>query len=188
MFSLAGEGLIGIFTLFGAIFGIFGTIFFQFSAKHFGVRKSGLIGFMIDLIALSMCLFVTYDFKFMTGKLFDDISLQTILFLVGISVSRAGLWMIDLSLNQLIQTETRNPPLVGGVQTSVNIIAELIKFSLVAFLPALSQFWILILISYASIFVGFVVFSFFSVNTEKQSGDSDKNFQYSYGSFGGANT
>lgn len=138
---------------------------------------------MIDLSALSMCLFVAYDFKFLDWEIFDDISLPIILLLVGITVSRAGLWMIDLSFNQLIQTETRNPPLIGGAQTSVNIVAELIKYSLVAFLPALSQFWILILISYTSITIGFVVFFCSSLHSsETTSKDIDIDYQYNYGS------
>lgn len=180
--------MIGIFSLFGALFGILGTLIFQSLAKEYGIRKTGLVGFMIDLTALSMCLFVAYNFKFMELPIFREISLPTILFLLGITISRGGLWMIDLSINQLIQTETRNPSLIGGVQTSVNVNAELIKFLLVAFLPALSQFWILILVSYTSITIGFVIFFLYSLNSFSSKEFGDMNWQQSYGAFGGANT
>lgn len=175
------EGLIGIFSLLGAIFGIMGTIMFQWLAKSFSLRKAGLIGFIIDLSALSLCLWVVQDFGLLENKFVSDIDLPTLLFLIGIAISRAGIWTIDLSMNQMIQVETSNPPLIGGVQTSVNIFSELTKFILVAFLPALSSFWILILVSYFSITIGFIIFLIHIMTDERQIESLDANEKFTYG-------
>lgn len=155
------EGLIGVVSLIGAIFGILGTLVFQWSAKHIGLRLTGLIGYVIDLISLSMCLVIALSPDWF-GFNWGDMTGPIILFLIGITVSRAGLWTIDLSVNQLIQTESTNPALIGGVQTSVNIFAELTKFIVVAFIPALENFWILIIVSYLSITCGGVLFAVYN--------------------------
>ena len=69
------------------------------------------------------------------------IELDVFCFLAGITLSRAGLWIADLAINQLIQTETNNPAVIGGVQNSINILFQLIKFSLVMVFARISQFW-----------------------------------------------
>ncbi|XP_015784071.1 solute carrier family 40 member 1 [Tetranychus urticae] len=155
------EGLIGIVSLFGAIFGILGTLVFQWSAARIGLRLTGLIGYTIDLLALSLCLVIAISPNWF-GWNWGSMTAPIILFLIGIAVSRAGLWTIDLSVNQLIQTQSTKPALIGGVQTSVNIFAELTKFTVVAFIPALENFWILIIVSYLSITLGGILFALYT--------------------------
>lgn len=127
--------------------------------SKFGVLKTGLFGFILKLIALTLCLLTAF-FPDISYKVMS-IELDVFCFLAGITLSRAGLWIADLAINQLIQTETNNPPVIGGVQNSINILFELIKFSLVMFLPQLSQFWILILFSYVSVASGLILYSFY---------------------------
>jgi hypothetical protein len=81
-----------------------------------------------------------------------------ILLLTGITAARFGLLIADIGINQLIQTETASPPLISSVQTSVNILMELLKFIIVSLTPEVNQFYILILISYGSVLLGTIVF------------------------------
>lgn len=135
------------------------TLLYPTLVNRFGVLKTGLFGFVLKLIALTLCLLTAF-FPDISYKIMD-IELDVFCFLAGITLSRAGLWIADLAINQLIQTETNNPPVIGGVQNSINILFELIKFALVMSMPNLSQFWILILFSYVSVASGLTLYSFY---------------------------
>ncbi len=120
--------------------------------KRFGVKTSALIGFICEIICLTLCLGDTAKFLIpheMTG---------IILLLAGITAARFGLWIADLGVNQLIQTKTTSPPLISSVQTSVNILMELFKFIIVLLIPEVNHFYILILISYGSVLLGTILF------------------------------
>jgi hypothetical protein len=54
-----------------------------------------------------------------------------ILLLAGITAARFRLWITDMGINQLIQTETVSPSLISSVETSVNgICLSLLLFCL----------------------------------------------------------
>jgi hypothetical protein len=120
--------------------------------KRFGVKTSALIGFICEIICLTLCLGDTAKF------LIPQEMVGVILLLAGITAARFGLWIADMGVNQLIQTETESPPLISSVQTSVNILMELFKFIIVLFIPEVNQFYILILISYGSVLLATILF------------------------------
>ncbi len=120
--------------------------------KRFGVKTSALIGFICEIICLTLCLGDTAKF------LIPRKMIGIILLLTGITAARFGLLIADIGINQLIQTETASPPLISSVQTSVNILMELLKFIIVSLTPEVNQFYILILISYGSVLLGTIVF------------------------------
>ncbi len=120
--------------------------------KRFGVKTSALIGFICEIICLTLCLGDTAKF------LIPNEMIGIILLLAGITTARFGLWIADMGVNQLIQTKTPSPSLISGVQTSVNILMEFLKFIIVLFIPEVNQFYILVLISYGSVLLGTILF------------------------------
>ncbi|PAA78049.1 hypothetical protein BOX15_Mlig011741g2, partial [Macrostomum lignano] len=78
------------------------------------------------------------------------------LLLAGIVVSRTGLWLADLSITQLFleTVPERERGRVYGVQESLNQLLDLAKFGLVAALPLVTQFGLLVCLSYAAICCG----------------------------------
>jgi len=100
-----------------------------------------------------------------TKSILDNISI--LLLLVGIISSRVGLWMADLVVTQLMQEsiiETERG-IVNGVQNSLNMLMDMLKFILVILLPRIEIFGIHIILSFIFIclacmsFIGHVVYS-----------------------------
>lgn len=162
------ESVIGIISVLGAVTGIIGTIFFQSMVKHSNLNKITTIGYFLDIIPLSLCLIIVFAPSHLLGVKLFKYDLSIVLFLAGITLSRIGLWSADLATNQLIQTTTPNPPLIGGIQNSVNTSAELIKFIITAILSSVSQFYILILVSYGSILIATLISIFYTINCLKK--------------------
>lgn len=88
-------------------------------------------------------------------------NISMILLLVGIILSRIGLWMSDLVVTQLLQEQIKEGErgVVNGVQNSLNMLMEMFKFSLVILLPSIHLFGIHILLSFS--FVTLAMFFFF---------------------------
>ncbi|XP_015795843.1 solute carrier family 40 member 1-like [Tetranychus urticae] len=162
------ESVIGIISVLGAVTGIIGTIFFQSMVKHSNLNAISTIGYFMDLIPLTLCLIIVFAPSHLLGVKLFKYDLSIVLFLAGITLSRIGLWSADLATNQLIQTTTPNPPLIGGIQNSVNTSAELIKFIITAILSSVSQFYILILVSYGSILIATLISIFYTINCLKK--------------------
>ena len=76
--------------------------------------------------------------------------------LTGIILARAGLWMADLSITQILQenVEEQKRGVIGGVQNSINSSLNLLKFGLVLLMPDQHMFGILIILSFTFICLG----------------------------------
>ena len=72
------------------------------------------------------------------------------LLLVGIILSRLGLWLADLSVHQIFQQrlEDHNRGSICGVQTGLQSFMDLVKFVLVIVLPHPDKFGFLIILSF----------------------------------------
>ena len=72
------------------------------------------------------------------------------LLLVGIILSRMGLWVADLSVHQIFQQrlEDHNRGAISGVQTGLQSFMDLVKFVLVIVLPHPDKFGFLIILSF----------------------------------------
>ena len=152
----------GLVTLAGSLIGVMATLLYPILVKRFGVRLSALIGFVAELLCLTLCLVDG------VGQMFGNIVDQktgVILLLSGITTARFGLWVADMGVNQLIQTESVSPPMVSSVQTSVNIMMELVKFIVVLFVSSVDQFYILSLMSYASVLLGSFLFAIYVIKS-----------------------
>ena len=78
------------------------------------------------------------------------------IFLAGIILARFGLWIVDLTINQILQERVAEERrgVVNGVQDSINNTFDLLKCVFVILLPSEETFALLIFISFASINLG----------------------------------
>jgi len=89
---------------------------------------------------------------------------SVLVFLTGIILARFGLWVVDLTINQLLQekVEENIRGVVNGVQDSLNNTLDLIKCILVIALPAQETFGLLIFASFISINFGWFMYALYS--------------------------
>jgi len=76
--------------------------------------------------------------------------------LTGIITARFGLWLADLSINQVQQeqVEEEHRGVIGGVQSALQQLFDMTKFLLVIFMPNPHMFGILILLSFIFVTLG----------------------------------
>ena len=86
-----------------------------------------------------------------------------ILVIAGIVLSRAGLWVLDLSITQLQQENIpeHERGIVGGVQYALNEFFDLSHFIITIFLPRPNEFGYLTLISFGAITTSAIIFQIF---------------------------
>merc|ERR1719234_670279 len=87
---------------------------------------------------------------------------SVIVFLSGIILARFGLWVVDLTVNQLLQEEEEVRGVVNGVQESLNNSLDLAKCILVILLPAEETFGLLIIASFTSVSLGWLLYAVYS--------------------------
>merc|ERR1719357_417322 len=87
---------------------------------------------------------------------------SVIVFLAGIILARFGLWIVDLTVNQLLQEEVEVRGVVNGVQESLNNSLDLAKCILVILLPAEETFGLLIIASFTSVSLGWLLYALYS--------------------------
>merc|ERR1719189_2932550 len=85
-------------------------------------------------------------------------------FLAGIILARYGLWIVDLTINQILQERVAEDRrgVVNGVQDSINNTFDLLKCVFVILLPNMETFALLIFISFASINFGWLMYALYS--------------------------
>merc|ERR1719427_389273 len=89
---------------------------------------------------------------------------SVLVFLTGIILARFGLWVVDLTVNQLLQEKVAEDVrgVVNGVQDSLNNTLDLAKCILVILLPAEETFALLIFASFISINFGWLMYALYS--------------------------
>lgn len=94
----------------------------------------------------------------------EDFNISITLFLIGIVTSRVGLWMVDLVVTQLLQENVleKERGIVNGVQNSLNMLMDMLKFILVIFIPDIETFGYLIIISFIFICMAGCLFAYHS--------------------------
>ncbi|XP_064638843.1 solute carrier family 40 protein member 1-like isoform X2 [Lineus longissimus] len=85
------------------------------------------------------------------------------LLMAGIITARFGLWSADLTITQLIMESVKDTErgTVNGVQSSINMLMDMLKFAMVIVAPDPQQFGILILISFVFIIVGIFCYTLY---------------------------
>ncbi|XP_076349318.1 ferroportin-like [Tachypleus tridentatus] len=86
------------------------------------------------------------------------------LLLTGIISARFGLWIADLTVNQIFQelVEETELGVVNGVQYSTNMTMDLLKFFLVIAIPWMETFGILVILSFIFVCSGWISYAVFS--------------------------
>jgi len=89
---------------------------------------------------------------------------SVLVFLTGIILARFGLWVVDLTVNQLLQEKVAEDVrgVVNGVQDSLNNTLDLFKCILVIILPAQETFGLLIFASFISVNFGWFMYALYS--------------------------
>merc|ERR1719411_95606 len=85
-------------------------------------------------------------------------------FLLGIILARFGLWIVDLTVNQILQERVAEEKrgVINGVQDSLNNSLNLLKCVLVIMLPNMETFALLIFLSFVSINIGWLLYALYS--------------------------
>lgn len=85
--------------------------------------------------------------------------------LSAMALSRFGLWLTDLVINQIIQenVDEKERGVVGGVQSSICRIFDLIKFVSVMFLSDITKYGYLVIISISAVFVAFCLYLIYAI-------------------------
>merc|ERR1712002_72038 len=89
---------------------------------------------------------------------------SVLVFLTGIILARFGLWVVDLTINQLLQEKVAEDVrgVVNGVQDSLNNTLDLLKCILVIILPSQQTFALLIFASFISVSFGWLMYALYS--------------------------
>ncbi len=85
---------------------------------------------------------------------------SVIVLMVSMALSRFGLWLTDLAINQIIQESVREEErgTIGGVQNSLNRCFALVKYVLVVFLSDVKQYGYMVIASACAVLIAFCLY------------------------------
>jgi len=177
------HAVLGILVAGSALVGVAGSLAFPLLRSRLGIERTGLVG-MFLLISCSslavvsaflpgspMDLHLTVNSTANTTEVSEEAtygfwqdyaSVSTLLF--GIITARFGLWVVDLTVTQLLQEKVAEGErgVVNGVQDSLNNSLDLLKCVMVILLPHPRTFALLIFASFASINLGWLLYALYS--------------------------
>jgi len=196
------EYVLGILGALGAIVGLLGSITFPFMVRRLGVLRTGLCGFGLEVMCLIPCVISVWApgspfeleafinstvqdpiIRSNSSAIFDDevdevdpvMYTSVILLMAGIIAARYGLWVADLSVNQILQgVEEGVRGTVNGAQSSMNMIFDTCKFVLVIVYPLPQTFGFLVCISFMAIICGWMFYATYSYQHHRLSQASKK--------------
>lgn len=90
----------------------------------------------------------------------------SILVLLGaMALSRFGLWITDLVIHQIIQesVDEKERGVIGGVQSSINRIFDLLKFIFVIIFSDVTQYGYLVIISVVGVIFSFILYTVYAI-------------------------
>lgn len=145
--------LIGVLRAIACITGLMGTCAFRLSASRISLVGTGLWAIIYQFSWLSL----SYISLFL-----EDDSQSLVLLILGVCLSRTGLYVFDISVSQIMQ---ENVPeslrgVVGGVQNSLNAFFGLLAFALGIIFPDPSEFYIYVLSGYSAVGVAMLLWYF----------------------------
>ena len=176
---------LGVLVGISALVGVLGSIAYPAIRSKIGLERTGLLGMFLLITTSSLAVvsvflpgspmdltffmsFYNNDTNHTEVAMEDDdgpVTLDVLaekygsvsVFLSGIILARFGLWIVDLTINQILQerVEEDKRGVVNGVQDSINNSLDLLKCVLVIFLPHQETFALLIFFSFASINIGY---------------------------------
>jgi len=96
--------------------------------------------------------------------------ISVLLLVLGITVNRFGLWLADLTVNQLQQERVPEDirGLIGGTQQSLNQFFDMLRYILIIVLPRMHQFGFHVCLSVLSVFTASLIYTIWSCSTSSQ--------------------
>lgn len=183
---------LGVLVGISALIGVLGSVAYPPIRARVGIERTGLIGMFLLISTSSLAVLSAFlpgspmDLNFfITGSnstnntggvdpvievsslTFDEVVQKyssVSVFLLGIILARFGLWIVDLTINQILQERVAEDKrgVVNGVQDSLNNSLDLLKCVFVIILPDMETFAILIFLSFVSINIGWLMYALYS--------------------------
>ncbi|KAM3287726.1 solute carrier family 40 member 2 isoform X1 [Capsicum chacoense] len=154
--TLEWEGIpayvIGIARGVSATIGIAATFLYPILESHISTLRTGLWSIWSQWTCLLICVAsIWVHAKF----------LSAFMLMAGVAVSRLGLWMFDLSVIQQMQDHVPESDrcVVGGVQSSLQSVLELLTYLSGIIISNPQNFWKLILLSFILVTLASTLYS-----------------------------
>merc|ERR1711974_299868 len=158
-------GALGVLVGVSAVVGVAGSLAYPPIRKRVGLERTGLLGMFLLVSCSSLALLSIalpgspMDLNVLVQSNINSsipLSPTTIIpedtnsSVSGTILARFGLWVVDLTVNQLLQEKVEEEVrgVVNGVQESLNNSLDLAKCILVILLPAEETFGLLIIASF----------------------------------------
>jgi hypothetical protein len=128
------------------------------------IKKAGLFCIIFQCSCLSVVIASFY------------LNNLAVLFLIGVCLSRWGLWSFDLVQQQLVQENVLENELhfVSGLEISLQSFFQLIAYSLTIFWSKPKDFWLPCHISFISVVCGVCTYIYYYIKTFASSIESDR--------------
>merc|ERR1712156_1038415 len=99
-----------------------------------------------------------------SGSAANNSMIAVCVLMSGIIAARFGLWITDLTINQILQerVEEERRGVINGVQDSMNNSLDLLKCVLVILLPQPRQFGFLVILSFTFVSSGWLMYAQYS--------------------------
>merc|ERR1719315_261186 len=184
---------LGVLVGISALVGVAGSLTYPVLRNRVGIERTGLIGMFLLVSCSSLAVVSAFlpgspmDLTILAGTDKQETGNYTVgveitsernwtepefwlsyasvlVFLTGIILARFGLWVVDLTINQLLQEKVAEDVrgVVNGVQDSLNNTLDLLKCVLVIILPAQETFALLIFASFISVNFGWLMYALYS--------------------------
>uniref|UniRef100_A0A7S3PWE3 Solute carrier family 40 protein n=1 Tax=Chaetoceros debilis TaxID=122233 RepID=A0A7S3PWE3_9STRA len=146
-------GTIGTLRGVSSVVGLLGTVVFRISSERRGLAVTGMWSITFQFVCLSLCLISLRVHNF---------GVALWLLVIGVCLSRVGLWVFDLTITQYMQEQIPEEirGAIGGVQKSLNSFFDLTTYALGLIFSAPEQFWVLVAIGYGSVGVAMLLYFF----------------------------
>eukprot|EP00002_Diphylleia_rotans_P014498 TRINITY_DN2826_c0_g1_i4.p1 TRINITY_DN2826_c0_g1~~TRINITY_DN2826_c0_g1_i4.p1 ORF type:complete len:419 (+),score=69.45 TRINITY_DN2826_c0_g1_i4:170-1426(+) len=142
-----------------ALMGVMGTYTYPYMSRRLGLQKTALVSIWFQLSMLLLPL---------SSPLLKDETLAVNMLMIGVIISRVGLWTFDLAITQIVQESVavKVQGVVNGTHRSLANLLDMMAYVLSIALPDPNQFDILILISFCSVFIAAVLYTtYYARNT-----------------------
>jgi len=180
---------LGILVGISALIGVLGSLAYPSIRARVGIERTGLIGMFLLISTSSLAVISAFlpgspmnlnlfientisqgnstasiEFSSLTFEEFYKKYSSVTVFLLGIILARFGLWIVDLTVNQILQERVAEEKrgVINGVQDSLNNSLDLLKCVLVIILPDMETFALLIFLSFVSINIGWLMYALYS--------------------------
>ena len=143
---------IGVWRGVASAAGLAGTFVYHFMAKRTSLINTGMASIMFQFLCLTSC----YVSLFVENN-----SISFAMLVVGVCLSRIGLWVFDISVTQLTQEHIPAPirGLVGGVQQSLNAFFTILAYGVGLFISDPKDFHIYASTAYAGVALAAVFYA-----------------------------